>query len=236
LVNQNEVLVPNFLSPITADWFGDFNSIKDSEQTQIRAVLQNVATVTPGVSVIIQPFKWHIKVRCEEKEGMNDCTEPAKQDPCDDSNSPNAPPPDTTVAAYTVNEPYKLDYPDITFCPTFFKQRSLKDAMAYGASLPSPWKEHLDNFDNQGSTFLHELFHVNLAANTFNGSPNPRILDLQLDVPLQGRIARLGAYGSLLGRLLAKYDPMDDPFGSDVGFYTQRNGRSLMERVPCIIT
>jgi hypothetical protein len=105
--------------------------------------------------------------------------------------------------------------------------RPLQEAMLWGSILPVPWNKHLDNFDNQAATFLHELFHVDLAANTFNDYPNPRIIDINLQYRTLVGLSSVVAFGSLFSRSLAKYDGSEDPYGNDAGFYTQRNGKSF---------
>jgi hypothetical protein len=225
LVSQEQVLVPNFLSYVSTDFFGDFDRIKDSEQTQIRNVLQNVGTVTPGS--IFNPFTWTIKVRCEERPERNLCSTPTPEDPCGNPGNPNPPPPPGSTAAYTVNQLSTINNPEIMFCPVFFRMFPLKEAMVQGSNLPTPWNYHLDNFSNQAWTFLHELFHVHLAADSFNGSPNPEIDDIKIPFYLNGALTDRVVYRSRLAKILAKYDSSIDPYGSDAGFYTQRNGKPI---------
>jgi hypothetical protein len=42
----------------------------------------------------------------------------------------------------------------INFCDSFFKRRSLADAITYGKALVSPHNLKLANYDNRAQTFL----------------------------------------------------------------------------------
>ena len=177
-------------------------------------------TVTPGSK--LNQFKWTIKVRCEERKGLNRCSEKQKDDPC---RPPDVPQPDEgQLIAYTRNGKTSYNNAEIMFCPAFFKRQSLDDALLNEDLLPYPWKIDLNQYQNSGSAFLHELMHVNVASDSRNDKPNPHPRDLKLTF----KSGLVNAYGPILTRVLAAYDSTYDPLGNDVGFYVQRNGEWIL--------
>jgi len=112
------------------------------QQKQIQAVFANAATVYPGS--FFSPFKWYIRVRCDD---------PFKR--CDRCNPPENPPPPklrTKLTAYSRNkDPTDNRYPMINFCQAFFDdKRSLTNALAYGSGLTGPDQFDLGNYLNRG--------------------------------------------------------------------------------------
>jgi hypothetical protein len=224
MLGSHEVLVPNWYSEIAIDFFGHPSKVPDAIHNQIRSVLQNTGTVTHGS--ILNPFKWTLNVRCNERFGHSRCTESLPKDPCGDDETQETAPSDTI--AYARNQPHTPNNAEITFCPRFFEKRKMHDAMGYGASQTDPGERmYLGNYRSQADYFLHELFHIDLAANSFENFPNPHILDVGLAYSTPNGMSQLGAYGAYYAKLLARYDKDLVPaeMGNDVGFYVQRNGK-----------
>jgi hypothetical protein len=76
----------------------------------------------------------------------------------------------------------------------------------------------------------HEILHLDLAADSVDNNPNPRVDDLTISIDL-GRdedgnfdILESLAYGPLRCKVLARYiRKFPDDF--DTGYYVQRNGK-----------
>ncbi|KAL8810681.1 MAG: hypothetical protein Q9200_002379 [Gallowayella weberi] len=176
--------------------------INGPRQSQIQAVLANIATVIYSYK---DPAEHYIHVRCDDPK--QECSQPPGNDPC----NPDAPAPTGSsgpeAAAYALNDGGD-GYPMINFCDAFFRQRSLSNAIAYGTGLSPLEKLPL--------SFFHELTHLDLAANS--PSPNPRITDYVIGVKDEksGRTVKKGAYGPLWTKVLARYS-------NDVGYYVQRS-------------
>ena len=227
MLGQSQVIFPDWYTEIAVDFFGPAYKVSDTVHSQIRNVLQNAGTVTHGS--ILNPFKWTLNVRCEERKGRYKCIQAPPEDPCGNDENQAMMPSDTI--AYTQNQEHTANNAEITFCLRYFEKnmKSMKDAVAYGASLSSEKRLNLDNYRGQADYFLHELFHVDLAANSFRNSTNSHILDVYLTYPTTSGMGRVGAYGSRYTKLLARYDKdlVPSEYLNDVGFYVQRNGRRM---------
>jgi hypothetical protein len=239
MLSQEQVTVPNWYTDIAEDFFGDPSQVSDEVHNQIRNVLQNAGTVTHGS--VLNPFKWSLNVRCNEREGRSKCIQAPEEDPCAEDPDNSATRPSDTIA-YTYNQEHTANFAEITFCPQFFNERSLQEAMAYGTALPATRRYYLDNYRGQADIFLHELFHVDLAANSFQNTPNPHILDVHLVYNTPTGKDHLGTYGAEYTKLLARYDKASirpDPDRprfvpvNDVGFYVQRNGMLSTAQTLC---
>jgi len=120
----------------------------------------------------------------------------------------------------------------INFCLPFFSKRSLTNAIAYGTAFRTPEKFNLSRYDNRAQTIFHEILHLDLAADSVDDSPNPRIDDLTISIDM-GRnelghvvIVESRAYGPQRCKILARYTrKFPDDF--DTGFYVQRNADNL---------
>jgi hypothetical protein len=242
MLSQPQVTVPDWNEEITSDFFGQYAKTSDEQQSQIRNVLQNAATVTHGLPVVLQPFKWNIIIRCEESRDRNECAEQLPDDPQDPCNTEDQPQTGRTIPtrtiAYTLNKRGSANNAEIMFCPIYFGYPSLRAVMDSAASFDDIQVNDLTNYRNQGDYFLHELLHTDLAANSLNDSPNPHITDIHL--PL--RTSRLPMYGPKWTKILANYDnrllkeeDQKDPFNV-AGFYTQRNGKSPAIPASCKIS
>ncbi|BCR95354.1 uncharacterized protein AKAW2_20294S [Aspergillus luchuensis] len=154
--------------------------LNQGKQGQIQAVLKNVATMIYSYE---NPFQHYIKVRCDDprkkcqKRPDQDRCLPKKPDPGE------APKPKPTPLAYSMNsDPDSKGVPMINFCEGFFNRHSLADAITYGKALASPNNLKLAMFDNRAQTFLHEMLHLDLAADSSaDDTPNPRVDDLTID-------------------------------------------------------
>ncbi|KAJ7899692.1 hypothetical protein B0H13DRAFT_1883779 [Mycena leptocephala] len=68
-----------------------------------------------------------------------------------------------TTSAYHVT-PEPKPYPLLNFCPLFFAQRSLEEAVQYGTADPQRSYD-LRSYDrNQGLIFLHEILHLDAVG------------------------------------------------------------------------
>ncbi|OGM39733.1 hypothetical protein ABOM_012127 [Aspergillus bombycis] len=142
-------------------------------------------------------------------------------------NPGEAPKPKSTPLAYSMNsDPDDSGYPMINFCGGFFARRSLADAITYGKALVSPNNARLANYDNRAQTFLHELYHLDLAADSPN--PNPRVDDLTISFKVNDNdeeTRTVKAYGPLATKILARYQGKGT-VGS-TGYFVQRNSDNL---------
>ncbi|KAK2606049.1 hypothetical protein QQS21_003567 [Conoideocrella luteorostrata] len=188
------------------DFFGPAQFNKD-QQGQIQAVLANVETMQPGW--FFNPFGHSLQVRCDDPK--KNCG--------------------SGVTAYTVN-PSGNEKPYITFCPSFFRKMSLDDAVkSYKDSDNPEIKWNVDGYMNRGLIFLHELFHLDLAADSEKGEPNPKIYDIYItyyDSRRNGEISRpTKAYEARLSKLLARFLPKEPtkkkPNPKSTGWWVQRN-------------
>ncbi|KAA6407717.1 MAG: FG-GAP repeat domain-containing [Lasallia pustulata] len=141
--------------------------LNQPQQSQIQAVLANIATVIYSYKNL---FLHPLHVRCDDpfKRRQNR----PDQDPCQ-PNPPNpGEKPKPTPLAYARNTDPDDQYPMINFCKGFFQRRSLTNAISYGTALRSPENLRLSNYDNRAQTLFHELTHLDLAADS--PDPNPR--------------------------------------------------------------
>ncbi|KAJ7212759.1 hypothetical protein B0H12DRAFT_378436 [Mycena haematopus] len=96
-----------------------------------------------------------------------------------------------TTFAYRV-DPEPRPYPLLNFCPPFFEQRSLEEAVEY-AMADERRRYDLRSYDrNQGLIFLHEILHMDAVGQS-------QITDI-LNTTYDGR-----EYGPAIGPLRCKY-------------------------------
>ncbi|KAL3475107.1 hypothetical protein BJX99DRAFT_259722 [Aspergillus californicus] len=193
-----------------------------AQKPQIQAVLANTATI---IYSYINPWENYIKIRCDDPHRQ--CKHRPDDDACRTSklNPGNPPRPKATPLAYATNsDPDDPDTPMINLCSGFFDRRSLADAITYGSGLRSPYKEKLSNYDNRAQTFLHNLYHLNLAADS--PTNNPSVLDLKVDIKLAvQKSITIWAYGPFGAKVLARWQ--GQPGENSVGYYVQRNADNL---------
>ncbi|KAK6859188.1 hypothetical protein PG995_005041 [Apiospora arundinis] len=83
------------------------------------------------------------------------------------------------------------------------------------------------------SVFLHELLHIDLAADSVNSSPNPQIRDLKIQYrdprlepepgkPASDKSKWLDAYGAKMAKILARFLPRSG-VAQQTGYFVQRN-------------
>lgn len=144
----------------------------------------------------------------------------------------------------------KDEKPYIAFCPRFFNYWSLQKAVDHYKDSDKPdIKWNVDNYQNRGRSrlcscyrdwelsvcqligliFLHELFHLDLAANSEKNTPNPKIFDIKVSYESETGVIGLPkkAYGARLSKLLARFQPKDPKEGKppprQTGYWVQRN-------------
>lgn len=155
-----------------------------------------------------------------------------------------------TVAYARNKDPDSPKYPMINFCPLFFLRPNLGTAIKTKDSYFAGTALNIDKYINRGSAFLvgcvrrlqdcenmqtdicqqHELFHLNLAANSPN--PNPKVWDLTMTLPVEKDAngnPRSGTrdfkiYGGLLTKTLARWKGTTS---QSVGYWVQRNSDNL---------
>ncbi|KAM6510464.1 hypothetical protein FSOLCH5_010904 [Fusarium solani] len=219
----------DFNSAAALQYLGPSGLNKD-QQAQIQNVITNVATVKEGASWFTP--NW-IRVRCDDP--LNHCL----KDP-EDPDDPKCPPASTQgedqsaeTVAYARN-PFEKEndkYSEISFCPVFFRMRNLGNAMAFGSGHSHPiLKADLRNYEGRADTFLHELLHLDLAANSKGGNPNPDIRDLLIKFtfgtgPDKGKRSEwTKVYGPRLAKILASFQPWRRD--QSLGYFIQRSDDS----------
>ncbi|KAI1740086.1 hypothetical protein F4680DRAFT_448280 [Xylaria scruposa] len=123
---------------------------------QIQAVFKNTATV-----------------RCDDPAQVCSYKCPTTRDETEDGQ----------VIAYARNPDTAAGrkWPDISLCPAWYGMRNLDDAIAYGTGLSNlDQSQDISNYVSRASAFLHQLFHLDLAADSVNGNPNPQVRDLKI--------------------------------------------------------
>ena len=73
--------------------------------------------------------------------------------------------------------------------------------------------------------FLHELLHLDLAANSVNNDPNPQIRDILIRYTANGSGSKsrwTKVYGPKLAKILARFLPIS-PSSKQTGYFVQRN-------------
>ncbi|KAJ0333877.1 hypothetical protein COL922a_010324 [Colletotrichum nupharicola] len=125
-----------------------------------------------------------------------------------------------------------LDWPYINFCPGFFGLPSLHTAVRQNSDQPAVKKYHVDSYRSTAGTFLHELFHLDLAADSVKGTPNPKVRDMKISYFFydektgKRKLSELqGAYGATLAKVLARFVPSQGQ--ESTGYYVQRNDDKL---------
>ncbi|OQE22274.1 hypothetical protein PENSTE_c010G02871 [Penicillium steckii] len=212
-IDWNNIVAFEFLGP------SGFNK---AHQPNIQAVFANTAKVIHGYG---HPIQHYIKVRCDDPRKR--CQKRPPQDKCQPSPTNEGDPPTPTPLAYAMNsDPDTTGTPMINLCEGFFNRRSLADAISYGRSLDSPNNMHLGSYDNRALTFLHELFHLDLVADS--PSSDLPINDFQINVKsrYEDKIYTTMAYGPYFTKILARYYGWGSGPGS-VGYYIQRNADNL---------
>ncbi|KAK7926917.1 hypothetical protein PG985_003915 [Apiospora marii] len=178
----------NWDSAAALEYLGP-SALNKDQQAQIQAVLANVATVFPGWAP--RPFANWIRVRCDDP--LHKCSYDCPQ-ATEDENKKG----DLIAYARNPDGTKQMKWPDISFCPKFYGERNLGNAIAYGSGFSNA-KDRFDisNYFSRATVFLHELLHLDLAADSVNSSPNPQIRDLkikywnpELTPPRQDRVAR----------------------------------------------
>ena len=97
--------------------------------------------------------------------------------------------------------------------------------MNFGSNKADNSKWNLATYENQAAIMLHEMTHLDLAADSSVGStPNPRVWDFTVDFQdLDGQTWRAKAYGPLHTKILARYEPDSPTDFPQTGYYVQRN-------------
>ncbi|KAJ6073323.1 hypothetical protein N7467_011408 [Penicillium canescens] len=192
------------------------------QQSEIQAVFANTATVIYSSK---NPFQHWIKIRCDDPSNV--CPKSNEDDPCKSSSSKRdvQAKVDKELLAYATNsDPDSPDYPMINLCEGFFDRRSLADAISFGNAYRYPEKARLANYNNRGATFLHELFHLNVAANS--PDPNPNVIDLDIQIKYgKDKVLDVPAYGPLATKVLARWQG-NAALGT-TGYWVQRNADNL---------
>jgi hypothetical protein len=78
--------------------------------------------------------------------------------------------------------------------------------------------------------FLHELIHLDLAADSVNDSPNPKVYDIKIRYNYNDKPGNSGwvkAYGPKLAKILARFQPIS-PSSKQTGYFVQRNDDNLV--------
>ncbi|KAI0443025.1 hypothetical protein F4803DRAFT_550595 [Xylaria telfairii] len=193
------------------------SALNKDQQKQIQAVLANMATVSPGLA----PFPNWIRVRCDDP--VRACTYkcPTTQDNNEEGQ----------VIAYSrnPNPAQGRRWPDISFCPIWYGMRNLDNAIQYGTGFSNPrQKQDISRYVSRGSAFLHELFHLDLAADSVNGRPNPQIKDLKIRYKDGGKSSGwVEAYGPKHAKILARFLPIGRGT-KQTGYFVQRNDDNLV--------
>ncbi|RYP63721.1 hypothetical protein DL771_009146 [Monosporascus sp. 5C6A] len=196
------------------------------QQKQIQAVLANAATVKDGWSLV----PWWIHIRCDDVSNLcpSNC-DPEATGADDGEEVPNE---HGTVYAYARDTYMNHEkYPDINFCLPFFARRDLDTTVAQASAPSNPkLRFNLNEYDlSQGQIMLHELLHLDVAADSVNESPNPRVHDLEVrfkyfkenDPPEPGHPGRyvLSRWYKAYGPKLAKFSPVSFQDRGIIGGY-----------------
>ncbi|KAJ8133212.1 hypothetical protein O1611_g410 [Lasiodiplodia mahajangana] len=233
LVNYDEVKTRiDFNSAAALEFLGP-SGLNKYHQGNIQGIFANVATVKEGASWYTP--NW-IRVRCDDPRQL--CT-PDSDDPDDPECPPASAQGDEQTAettAYATNpfENGNDKFSEINFCPPFFSLRNLGNAMAYGSGKGHPiLNAVLSNYESRADIFLHELFHLDLAAKTTkNGDQNnPRIRDLLIKFKIgsgkdKGKVTTwTKVYGPRLAKILARFQPWRRD--QDLGDFIRQSDDSL---------
>jgi len=181
-------------------------------QKQIQAVLANVATVIYSYK---NPLQHRLHVRCDDPRKR--CDKRPANDPCEPNPPNHGDKPKKPPNAYSMNSDPDDGYPMINFCKGFMGTPSLNRAFKFGNGLKGPNRFAIDKYANRGTIFLHELTHLDLAADSAGDQPNPQVYDMTITLERDaGGFFNSMVYGGHGTKLLARYQ--DDP-----GYYVQRN-------------
>ncbi|KAH0528266.1 hypothetical protein TsFJ059_003151 [Trichoderma semiorbis] len=207
-INWNEASAVEYLGPPSKN--------KDYQRA-ITGIFKNLATIQPGWFGSL--FSKKIAVRCDDPR--EECT-------CSNGHE---------RLAYTTNMDAKNGVASINFCPNYFYQHTLDQLITLNANLRLPAEIYADmnNYDsNQGSTWIHELLHIDWVAKAGKYGTDQHISDLTLkfnygeDDEGNKRYKYFDAYGPALAKALARFAPRYDPITYlPVGTYTIRNADNL---------
>lgn len=207
-INWNEAAALEFLGP---------PGLNKPQQAQIQAVLANVATM---IYPYLNPFQHALHVRCDDPKKR--CQNRESNDRCEPDPPNEDEEPERLPNAYSDNIDPNDGEPMINFCEGFMNLRSLADGYSYGSAWRIPEKYRIDNYNNRATTFIHEMLHLNLAADSNHDTPNPQIYDLTVAVKAgsQDDALNFPAYGGIATKMVARADP-------NPGYYVQRNAENL---------
>lgn len=168
-------------------------------------IFMNLATIQPGYRLVPGWLDWRLHIRCDD---------PGLRCPCY-GNVNNHP------FAYTLGEGYN-GVPFINFCPRYFLEATLDDAMkkADRVNWPVNWMMMGNYAQTQGGTWFHELLHIDWVSKFGAYGSNGKVIDVVMAFKRrEGRdiiVEYVEAYGPTLAKMLAR-------FGIDTGFWTVRN-------------
>ncbi|KAI0965230.1 hypothetical protein F4678DRAFT_467779 [Xylaria arbuscula] len=198
----------DFNSAAALEYLGP-SGLNKYQQGSIQAIFANMATVKEGSSLYTPNL---IRNLC-----LPDVDEPDEPPPCPEvaaqGDEQNA---ETIAYARNPFENGNDKFSEINFCRSYFGFRNLGNALAYGSGHSNPIdKSYLDRYESRADIFLHELFHLDLAAATSqNGDRNnPRIRDLLIKFEIgSGRNKGKNSvwtrvYGPRLAKILARFQP-----------------------------
>ncbi|KAK8098814.1 uncharacterized protein PG998_012055 [Apiospora kogelbergensis] len=212
----------NWDSAAALEYLGP-SALNKDQQAQIQAVLANVATVSPGLAT--RPFANWIRVRCDDP--LQRCSYNCPKTTEDENKA--------DLVAYSRNPDVAANrkWPDISVCPSFYGLRNLGNAIAYGSGYSNPKsKFDISYYYSRANVFLHELLHIDLAADSVNSSPNPQIRDLKIkywdpELKPPGPSPWLDAYEPKMAKILARFLPKG-PAYKQTGYFVQRNDDNLV--------
>ncbi|KAF3046677.1 hypothetical protein E8E11_000177 [Didymella keratinophila] len=222
-IDWNSAAALQFLGP---------SGLNKNEQGQVQTVFRNVATVHEGTSWYTP--NW-IDSACPQDDDDPKCPPEYIFNPDDGEG-------DTTAYVRNPDEHGNQEkYSKIAFCKQFFDYRNLGNAMAYDCAPSHPiMKSDVRKYHSRANIFLYELFHLDLAADSKNDSPNHQIKDLKIkdlkikfiigtgDEDERGKVTKWGkVYGARYAKTLARFQPIRRDVS--LGYFVQRSDENLVQ-------
>ena len=129
--------------------------------------------------------------------------------------------------AYTAQRDLKYGIARINFCPDYFSERTLWQAMDYANKvLPPDYYADMSRYvPNQGKTWFHELLHIDWVSMARQYGNNKHITDIKMLVSVKQNDGKyrdriIGAYQAVGTKTLARW-------GRVTGYWTIRNADSF---------
>jgi hypothetical protein len=197
-INYNEAASHEYLGP---------SALNGDQRSHYQSIFSNIKTIQPSWW-IPGSMSWQLVVRCDDP--LNRCVKDGQM----------------AATAYTNQRDAKYGLSRINFCPNYFNQDTLDNAIAtWGDKTKQPVETWADvrNYVCQGTTWYRELLHLDWVSLAKGFGNNQHVGDviMRFKNVKDGSYYQRPAHGAQWIKMLARYG------NASVGSWIQRNADSL---------